>query len=199
MPIIRTLNHLIKLDLDAIAAYDAAIAACRHGEIRDTLSAFRSDHERHVRVLGDQVIALGGKPATRRDLMGVVILGFTKLVSHGDRSALLAMRGNEELTNRTYAAALKLDMPADTRAVIERNLGDERRHVAWIKEELGRRFFWLDTGSEGEARATGTDDASAPPTKPNGVAIGAHGMPIDTRVAVKRGIRHHRPRHRSQG
>ena len=70
-----------------------------------------------------------------------MIEGFTKVASRGDRSALQAMRGNEELTNRSYEAALKEKLPADVRALLEKNLADERRHLAWIKDALDRKLW----------------------------------------------------------
>jgi len=135
--VVEKLNSLIKLDVDAVHAYDQAIEACEILTIKDTLTEFRNDHERHIHDLSQQVTRLGGTPEVRRDLKGFVIEGFTALMSQGDRSALMAMRGNEELTNRMYQAALENeDLPAEVRTVLERNYADEQRHVAWIKNQL---------------------------------------------------------------
>ncbi len=135
--VVEKLNSLIMLDVDAVHAYDQAIEACEILTIKDTLTEFRNDHERHIHDLSEQVTRLGGKPEVHRDLKGFVIEGFTALMSQGDRSALMAMRGNEELTNRMYQAALEMeDMPSDARLVLERNYADEQRHMSWIKNQL---------------------------------------------------------------
>lgn len=132
--IVNIMNRLTRLDFTAIRAYEQAIEGARSVEIREMLTEFMADHHRHVRDLRAMVLAYGGKPAKRRGLMGPLIEGFTAALATGNRTALLAMRGNEELTNRTYAAALRQPLPEGVRALIARNYADERRHLAWIKE-----------------------------------------------------------------
>lgn len=142
MKIVNKLNSLIKLDVDAVHAYDQAIEACEILTVKDTLTEFRNDHERHIHDLSEQVRTLGGTPEVHRDLKGFVIEGFTALMSRGDHSALLAMRGNEELTNRVYKAALEMeDLTPEARTVIERNYADEQRHVSWINSQLSARVW----------------------------------------------------------
>jgi uncharacterized protein (TIGR02284 family) len=145
---ITTLNDLIHLDVDAIQAYRHAIDACDTVEIKEKLSEFMGDHERHVRDLRDAVRSLGSEPEEGRDLKGFFIEGFTAIVSQGDRSALLAMRGNEELTNRRYDAARSADVPESVRPVIERNYEDEVRHLAWIKEAISSRAWDTEPGAQ---------------------------------------------------
>lgn len=139
--VIDVLNDLIQLDRSAIAAYDKAIEACVHTHIRQTLTSFRDDHQRHVTDLSAQVRSLGGVPEEGRGLKGKVIEGFTAITSRGDESALFAMRGNEELTNRQYASALDEELSTEIRAVVERNYGDEKRHLAWLKDALSQKVW----------------------------------------------------------
>src|SRR5262249_46792443 len=136
---IEPLNNLIHVDRDAILAYEQAIDACEVPEIRTKLSVFAGDHERHVRDLELKVRALGGEPAAGRDIKGFFIKGFTALASQGDRSALVAMRTNEELTIRAYHAALEEEHTEDVRLLIEQNYQDEVSHLEWIKETLENR------------------------------------------------------------
>lgn len=136
-----TLNDLIHLDMDAIRAYRQAIDVCETAEIRDTLTLFKGDHERHVTDLEAAVRRLGGQPPEGRDIKGFFIEGFTAIVAHGDRSALFAMRGNEELTTRRYDAARRAALPDDVRPLIERNYQDEARHLAWIKDAVAKRAW----------------------------------------------------------
>ncbi len=136
------LNSLIKCDVDAVHAYQQAIEACEMEEIRSRLVQFQSDHQRHIRDLSQQVRLLGGEPEVEKSWAGFLIEGFTAIASQGDHSALVAMRGNEELTNRTYEAALnESDLPTDVRAVLERNFSDEQRHLSWIKDQLDARVW----------------------------------------------------------
>jgi rubrerythrin len=138
---LKTLNDLIHLDNDAIQAYRQAIDACDTAEIRDQLRLFLTDHERHVQDLSEAVRRLGGQPVTGRDLKGVLIEGFTAAMSHGDRSALVAMRGNEELTTRRYDAARRAAIAGDPLMIVERNFADEQRHLAWIKDAIDRKIW----------------------------------------------------------
>jgi uncharacterized protein (TIGR02284 family) len=139
--VIQVLNDLIKLDRDAIRAYDQALSACETSLIKDNLSRFKGDHERHVTELSVQVKALGGEPATSSGVMGALIEGFTAITSHGDHSALLAMKGNEQLTNRKYSSALEEELTSEARNVVERGHQDEKRHLAWIEDALSRRIW----------------------------------------------------------
>jgi len=136
------LNKLIKLDVDAVHAYKQAIDACTMEDLRSNLLRFQEDHQRHIRDLSQQVRACGGEPEVETSWAGFLIEGFTAITAQGDHSALLAMRGNEELTNRTYEGALNAaDLPTEVRALLERNFSDEQRHLAWIKDQLNMRVW----------------------------------------------------------
>ncbi len=136
------LNDLIKLDVDAVHAYDQAISACVIDEVKDRLTEFRGDHDRHIRDLSQCVRTLGGTPEVERDWKGFFIEGFTAIASQGDHSALLAMRGNEELTNRKYQNALNLtNLTPEVRSLLERNFSDEQRHLQWIRSQLDARVW----------------------------------------------------------
>jgi uncharacterized protein (TIGR02284 family) len=140
--VVDKLNDLIKLDVDAIHAYDQAISSCTMDELKRGLTEFRSDHDRHVRELSDCVRALGGQPEVRRDWKGFLISGFTAIVSQGDQSSLMAMQTNEELTNSSYRRALDLEnLSPEIRSLLEKNYADEQRHLAWIKDKLSSRVW----------------------------------------------------------
>lgn len=139
---IHTLNDLIHLDADAIRAYQQAIAACQSPVVKQRLTEFMGDHERHVVELGGAVRSLGGVPVeAKQDIKGFFIEGFTAIMSHGDRSALMAMRGNEELTTRRYEAARKANVTGDALLVIDKNYQDEVRHLSWIKEAIDKKVW----------------------------------------------------------
>lgn len=155
--LIRKLNDLIELDFDAIEAYTAAVARLKNPDYRYQLEAFCGDHERHTRNLSVLVRRMGGEPAKGPDAMrlltkGKVVIG--ALV--GDYAILLAMRANEEVTNKRYEVALAADgnLDAETRSTLESNLADERRHREWIAQQLKNEER---EGSEGEAESTASE------------------------------------------
>jgi uncharacterized protein (TIGR02284 family) len=136
--LIEALNDLIQLDFDAVKAYEQAIERIDERPVRSDLELFKVDHERHIADLSQVVRDLGGVPeAAGRDLKGVLLEGLTALRSvTGTVGALKAMRMNEKLTNKSYAKASELDLPAIARMVVDRNLADERRHLAAIQTHI---------------------------------------------------------------
>ena len=92
------------------------------------------------------VRALGGEPASGQDIKGFFIEGFTAIASQGDHSALLAMRGNEEITTRRYDAARRADVTAEVKQLLEKNYADEARHLAWIKDAIDRKVWETGRG-----------------------------------------------------
>jgi uncharacterized protein (TIGR02284 family) len=140
--VLDKLNDLIKLDVDAVHAYDQAISGCKMDELKRRLTEFRGDHDRHIRDLSECVRQLGGQPEVQQDWKGFLIEGFTAIVSQGDHSSLVAMQGNEELTNSSYRKALELeDLSPDVRALLERNYSDEQKHLSWIKDQIQARVW----------------------------------------------------------
>jgi uncharacterized protein (TIGR02284 family) len=138
-----TLKSLMQLDIDAVHAYSQAIDKIDHARVREQLIAFRRDHERHIADLSDVIVRLGGDPPERaRDFKGFLIEGFTALRSMtGTEGALKAMKGNEETTNKHYRDALELDFSPDVRAIVQRNYGDEKRHLAYVEDALADRVW----------------------------------------------------------
>jgi uncharacterized protein (TIGR02284 family) len=140
--LIRHLNDLLALDLDAVEAYESAITRIDAVFLREKLREFQQDHQRHIRDLTECVMRFGGKPRHRPDVKGFFIKGFTAVTSMtGDEGALNAMKGNEQLTTRTYKRALADSWPADVRELIEKNYADEVRHLAWIEQTLRTRAW----------------------------------------------------------
>jgi uncharacterized protein (TIGR02284 family) len=141
MDITDHVDHLIRIDLDAVRAYTQAIENVPDQAVRDMLTSFRADHERHVEDLSNAIVALGGEPPRSAHLSGFALAGFTGVVSGmGVSGALMAMQSNEVVTNQAYELALRADLPGDLRPLIEGNLGDEQRHLDTIRR-------WLEQSS----------------------------------------------------
>jgi uncharacterized protein (TIGR02284 family) len=135
--LIEKLNDLIALDIDAVNAYETAIKRVEASDVRERLRGFQQDHERHIRDLSGCVVDLHGKPRQKADTKGFFLKSFTAITSMmGDKAALAAMKGNEQLINRGYDKALEENWPPSVRTVIERNRADERKQLAFIEELL---------------------------------------------------------------
>ena len=136
--LVGLLNSLIELDYDAIEAYKAAISRMDDMSDRSALAGFQQDHERHVVDLSTLVTAMNEVPKTHGDYKQVLTKG--KVVIGGlvgDRVVLSAMKSNEDDTNTAYERAVAHEgLTEAVRLVLERNLGDECRHRAWIERRM---------------------------------------------------------------
>lgn len=133
----RLLEKLIRLDFDAVEAYEAAVARLDDAEAKRMLGEFRVDHLRHTQNLGEHLRQAGHTPPSEPDAkriltQGKVIIG--GLV--GDKAILRAMMSNEDDTNSAYERAGHENLPQEIQRTVLGNLEDERRHRAWIEKKL---------------------------------------------------------------
>lgn len=141
--LIDELSSLMKVDYDAIQAYNQAIDEIDVPSIRNQLVQFRDDHERHIDNLSALLHAMDAEPPER--LSGIktfFIEGFTAIRSMtGIEGALKAMESNEKTTNKSYAQALEKDLPADIRTQVQENYEDEERHLQYISQALSGKIW----------------------------------------------------------
>ncbi|MGC3997343.1 MAG: ferritin-like domain-containing protein [Anaeromyxobacter sp.] len=150
-------TELAQLDLDAIAAYDRALAALDDGPIAHQLAGFKLDHQRHVLELSQLLLAAGrSPPEARPDVKGAILGGVTALRSRlGTEQALAAMRTNESLTTSTYARMLARPFPPDVLEAVRRGYADEQRHLSWIERALDQRLWEQEAGAGISSAGTG--------------------------------------------
>lgn len=142
MDVVHKLNELLMLDNDAVRAYSSAIERITIPYVKERLTEFRGDHERHIRDLNDCIRRLGGEPKDRPDFKGPFIQAMTALRSMaGNEQAIKAMKGNEELTNKKYSEALQTELPVQVVDVVRKNYQDEVKHLAFINECIDRRIW----------------------------------------------------------
>ena len=136
--LVHLLSGLISIDFDAIEAYEAAIERLNSPEDRDQFRFFMHDHVRHTRELASVVRQLGGSPPAGGDFKRMLTKGKVLLAALvDDRAVLLAMKSNESDTNLAYERAVRHpELTTEIRRLLEENLGDERRHKAWIEARL---------------------------------------------------------------
>lgn len=138
MDIADRLEHLVRIDLDAVRAYTQAIDNVADAAIRDMLIAFRADHERHIEALSAELQKRGRQPPQTAHFSAFALAGFTGVAAGvAPAGALMAMQSNEVVTNQAYDMALAAeDLPDDLRHLVEANLADERRHLRTIRQWL---------------------------------------------------------------
>lgn len=135
---VKNLNSLIQLDIDAIYCYDQAIKHMDDHDSATTLEGFRSDHQKHVDALSALVSSNGGKPPKRSpDMEGLLLEGMTALRSiTGTEGALKAMEMNEKKTNEEYGKAQSWGVTSSLHALLQTNRNDEKRHLEYIQSHL---------------------------------------------------------------
>jgi hypothetical protein len=125
---------LIKLEQNALEAYDETIERLENRTYAQQVADFRQDHYQHVealseiaRRLGAEIPGPGGKAMLTK---GKVVIA--DLVGK-DSLILDAMKTNEYETVMAYENALKKDfLTAELRAICEKGLADERKHRDWM-------------------------------------------------------------------
>jgi competence ComEA-like helix-hairpin-helix protein len=143
--LVEALTGLAELDSEAAAAYDVAGEALDDDDMRDKLHEFRQDHLRHVRELNAAIEEAGGTAVDENLAADQAFLGRLADVAAalGPKGLLVAMIGNEMLTNGTYLSALELPCEEWVLNMLKRNYADERRHLRWLleaREALGVEF-----------------------------------------------------------
>lgn len=125
---------LLKLEQNALEAYDATIERLENQQFADQVRQFRQDHYEHVaslteiaRICGAEVPGPGGKSMLTK---GKVVIA--DLIGN-DSAILTAMKTNEYETVMAYENALKHDfLSPELRACCTKGLADERRHRDWM-------------------------------------------------------------------
>jgi len=145
------LTALVQLDVDAVVAYDRAIAVVADGPVANQLALFRLDHQRHVVELSRALLDLEVRPPQAQpDMKGTLLGSLTGLRARlGPEQALRAMRVNEQLTTATYARTLARPLPPNLLELVRRNDADEQRHLAWLERALDERIWSQPSQSPG--------------------------------------------------
>jgi len=133
----KALGELVKVEYQAIAAYDEALAETEDSKLRRQYTRFRNDHEKQARALNNRLAELGGTPVEYDAGSGKGKAGlFGKIAGlFGDAASLGGMVKGAEQGIRIYLD--HLDAIHDTRAlsVIRRNLEAKQHEVRWLEEQ----------------------------------------------------------------
>ncbi len=146
---LAALAALARLDLDAAGAYRVAADAIGDEDIEAILMEFSNDHLRHVDDLNGLIVARGGQPVPRAvpepSLLGPLM---ETAIAVGGDVAIMALLGNEQLTNRSYEVALEIEWDEESQRILDRNAEDEQRHLAWLAEAEDE--LWAEVEAEAE-------------------------------------------------
>ena len=152
--LIADLTDLLQLEFDALPAYTVAIAGLRPPDLRETLTSFRADHERHAHDLSAHIRRLDGVPLALPHLpTGLLKLAVQMAgLPGGDRAVLLAFVSNEWQSQEKYARYAARPYPPELAALVQRHAADEARHYAWACGALEGLGCGADTAVAGPPR-----------------------------------------------
>lgn len=137
--VIETLNELMALDYNAIAAYQSAIEQLEDTACKQQLKKHCEDHMKHVEVLRNKVHELGSTPRDLADVKSKIAQSLELMANivGDDKTILQTIMKNKDLTNTAYGDALaNYQNVAGIAFLLEDHLRDERMHREWIEITL---------------------------------------------------------------
>jgi uncharacterized protein (TIGR02284 family) len=133
---LRKLNALVRMDLDMVKSYRRAMRRVTDEDLREQLSRFVADHERHGRELAGVVRGLGGTPPEpgATGLQRILMETFTAIRAFtGNMGVIRAMKADELLSHKRYEEAIRdPDFSEDSMTILRRHFEDERAHLKFL-------------------------------------------------------------------
>jgi rubrerythrin len=141
--ILDLLGSLLKVEYDIIQAGNQALSAVDIPNIREQLSIFIGDHERHVSIISAQIREMKEQPFERAaDTRTFFMEGFTPIRSMvGIEGLLQALENDINIINDHYSHALLKELPSDLRSKLADIYEDEQRHLQYIVQALNGRIW----------------------------------------------------------
>jgi uncharacterized protein (TIGR02284 family) len=126
--VISTLNELIETCRDGEEGFRTAAEGVKGAELRELFQRYSRQRAGFAGELQDEVRRLGGEPEQTGSLVASLHRGWMGLraaLEGGDERAILSECGRgEDVAMSGYRAALDRDMPANCRALVERQFAE---------------------------------------------------------------------------
>ena len=126
--VISTLNNLIETSRDGQEGFRAAAEGVKSAELRELFHSYAHQRASFVGALQDEVRRFGGEPERTGSLVASLHRGWMGLraaLEGGDDRAIVAeCERGEGVALETYRSALDTDMPANVRAMVERQFAE---------------------------------------------------------------------------
>ncbi|WP_454723976.1 MULTISPECIES: PA2169 family four-helix-bundle protein [Cupriavidus] len=130
--LVGTLNHLIEVGKDGELSCTTGAREVHNPEIRAILAGTAETCRASVMELQALVTSLGAEPRGRGSMGGTLHRGWMEVLHviapHNDDAVLQLCERDEEAARREYQAALTQDMPAEIRAVVQRQYDGMQWH-----------------------------------------------------------------------
>jgi uncharacterized protein (TIGR02284 family) len=122
--VVSVLNDLIETSKDGEKGFRKAAEDAHDSQLKTMFLERAEDCARGARELQDAVQTLGGKPETGGSMSGALHRGWVDVKSavsdRSDHAILVECEKGEDVAKKRYHDALEKDLPADVRAIVER-------------------------------------------------------------------------------
>jgi uncharacterized protein (TIGR02284 family) len=126
--VISTLNSLIETCRDGQEGFRTAAEGVRGAGLRELFHAYACQRANFAGELQDEVRRLGGEPEQTGSLVASLHRGWmglrAALEGGDDRAVVSECERGEDVALESYRAALGTDMPANVRAMVERQFAE---------------------------------------------------------------------------
>lgn len=122
--VVSMLNDLVETSKDGEKGFRKAAEDARDTQLKTLFLTRAEDCARGARELQDVVQRLGGKPETGGSVSGALHRGWVDMKSavtdRSDHQILVEVEKGEDVAKKSYHDALEKELPADVRAIVER-------------------------------------------------------------------------------
>lgn len=122
--VVSELNDLVETSKDGEKGFRKAAEDAHDAQLKSLFASRADDCARGARELQDTIQQLGGKPDTGGSVTGALHRGWVDLKSavssRSDHEILADCEKGEDAAKKSYHDALEKDLPADVRAIVER-------------------------------------------------------------------------------
>lgn len=122
--VVSELNDLVETSKDGEKGFRKASEDAHDAQLKSMFLSRADDCARGARELQDAVQQLGGKPETGGSMTGALHRGWVDVKSavsnRSDHEILAECEKGEDVAKKRYHDALEKDLPADVRAIVER-------------------------------------------------------------------------------
>ena len=134
---VKTLNDLIEISKDGEYGFRTSAEHLHSSETRQLFMRHADECRQAATELQALVDRLGGKPETSGTIAGATHRGWvaikSKLSTYSDKDILEDTETGEDAAMETYRDALQKEMPAEVRAVVERQWEGVKRNHAQVR------------------------------------------------------------------
>ncbi|KNH06139.1 hypothetical protein BRCH_02141c [Candidatus Burkholderia brachyanthoides] len=150
--VVLVLNDLVETSKDGEKGFLKAAEDTRDPSLKLLFQSRAEACSAGARELQELVQRLGGKPETGGSMAGALHRGYVDVKStvtgHSDHAVLAECERGEDVAKKNYRQALDKDLPADVRAVVERQYsgraGKSRPHPRSARPIRRRQIVMLE-------------------------------------------------------